>query len=101
MGALCDFQCKGCGYQTRVSGGPDHGFTVETNTMVCLDCRELVDVITGIVEGAPEEMVSCRESDIGTCPNCKGRSLAAWHTSTPCPKCGQQMTQGDPVLYWD
>lgn len=41
MGCTHRFRCQSCGYVAEVSGGPDSGFVVATQTMFCRDCDEL------------------------------------------------------------
>jgi hypothetical protein len=38
------FECARCRYQARVTGGADRGAHCFTQTVVCLDCRQLFDV---------------------------------------------------------
>jgi len=46
MGRTFHFQCPHCGYQARVVGGADAGINCAVQTIVCLDCRRLFDVLT-------------------------------------------------------
>ena len=46
MGCRYTFQCPACGYKAEVSGEGDAGFFAETTTIVCHDCRELLDIAT-------------------------------------------------------
>jgi len=48
MGTHYLFGCSNCGYTAEVSGGKDCGFFATVRTMLCTDCRELVDVLIGI-----------------------------------------------------
>jgi hypothetical protein len=47
MGCRFAFQCPDCGYKAEVSGAADCGFVAATTTIVCHDCRELLDIVTG------------------------------------------------------
>ena len=120
MGSKSGYRCRGCGYEAIVSGGPDIGMVIRTQTMTCLDCRELVDVITGF------HFENERDDDIGRCPKCKGRRLKEWgegrtghhefgedapgpwidenlgpRPSGPCPRCGDIMDLIGWVEDWD
>jgi hypothetical protein len=44
MGRTYLFECSHCGYQAKVSGGVDDGFRRITQTIECLDCKDLHDV---------------------------------------------------------
>ena len=116
VGALVQFSCPGCGYTAEVSGGPDRGMRVSTQTMICLGCRELVDVTTG-----PAQSLDPPSSKRRRCPRCRSRRFEPWGsgenqmTRLPiggaaevaaedrfdCPKCGQTMEAGDVVTHWD
>jgi hypothetical protein len=47
MGRSYWFECTRCGYRARVSGRSDRGFHFSVQTVVCRDCRELFDAVTG------------------------------------------------------
>jgi hypothetical protein len=46
MGRTFHFECAHCQYQARVGGGADSGINCAVQTIVCLDCRRLFDVLT-------------------------------------------------------
>ena len=46
MGALYNFTCSKCNYQTEVSGGRDRGLSSGSCTIICYDCKKLFDVTT-------------------------------------------------------
>ena len=46
MGAKIGFICGMCGLSARVSGGPDSGMRVCTDTRYCPRCQNLIDVET-------------------------------------------------------
>jgi len=48
MGRTFRFECSKCGYRAAVAGGFQQGQQVAVQTIVCLDCRELVDAVTEI-----------------------------------------------------
>jgi len=100
MGQLFEFGCEHCGYQAEVSGGEDAGYLIITQTMTCLDCERVVDVVVG--ESHPGSLGS--DIDIvGRCPRCRGRQVVPWGKSRPCPKCGGTMKKLDTgrVCFWD
>lgn len=82
MGTSYQFLCP-CGYGAIVSGGLDYGFVAVVRTMVCLDCRKVVDVLVGAYgeegkTGAPEY-----DRDIGRCPECGGTNIRSWPREKP------------------
>jgi hypothetical protein len=42
MGQLAQFRCDECTYEAEVSGGPDCGFSVRTQTISCATCKQLL-----------------------------------------------------------
>ena len=48
MGFAYSYKCTNaeCVYEATISGGKDFGFCGEVESMVCLDCKELMDVLT-------------------------------------------------------
>lgn len=96
VGAYYQFQCSGCKYTAEVSGGEDCGFKTRTRTMICPDCKALVDVITG-----GTGVVDAQDL-IDKCPNCKSAGVLPWDSGQqPCPKCGKRMKKGSLVALWD
>jgi len=95
MGAHYTYACDRCGYAVEVSGKADFGYTIETATVICLDCRALVDMVTG----------SCAKKsdpDIGVCPLCRGSRIAEWDAARrPCPRCEGRMIKGELAALWD
>ncbi|MEZ5098590.1 MAG: hypothetical protein R3C15_02025 [Thermoleophilia bacterium] len=113
MGRRYTMTCDACGYQAEVSGGPDSGKLVTVQTMTCLTCRSLVDVVTEIhARGA---WLDALDHELGRCPSCLGRRLEPWgataddHASgsggqaatNPCPLCGTRMRRGESTILWD
>ncbi|HIK60458.1 MAG TPA: hypothetical protein EYF98_07180 [Planctomycetes bacterium] len=97
MGSHYLFNCPGCGYSAEVSGGPDYGFSSQTETKVCTACRKVVDVLVG-----SREPTLIQPEDLNCCPECEGRDLLPWGESRPCPRCNGAM--GDPTgptTLWD
>ncbi len=74
MGSLHSFKCEKCGYDAEVSGGEDAGFEVATRTMVCANCRELVDVVVSERKDLNEDYAPIPER----CPNCRGDRVEPW-----------------------
>lgn len=99
MGRLFEFGCDKCGYQAEVSGGDDAGFIVITQTMTCLDCKEVVDV--EVSPFYPDSEIN--RADFGRCPLCRGHQVFPWPKSRPCPKWGETMKKLDTgrVCFWD
>jgi DNA-directed RNA polymerase subunit RPC12/RpoP len=97
VGELFAVRCPDCGYQAEISGGVDAGDLVITRTMVCLNCKQVVDVVVG--ESHPGSAGS--DTDFGRCPRCRGRKVVPWRKDRPCPKCGKRMTKGRSVCLWD
>jgi hypothetical protein len=46
MGRTFHFECPHCQYRARVGGGADAGINCAVQTIVCLDCHQLFDVLT-------------------------------------------------------
>jgi Zn finger protein HypA/HybF involved in hydrogenase expression len=98
MGSKFEFRCDTCGYTAEVSGGPDAGFYVLVETMVCNDCKELVDVLIG---GKPQPAGDPKKVT-PRCPICHDSDVSPWDTrNRPCPKCGSSMEQGEVTVMWD
>lgn len=47
MGRSYLFECPKCGYKAKVSGHADQGAHFAVQTILCRDCRELYDAVTG------------------------------------------------------
>lgn len=94
MGKKFTFKCTGCDYEVVVSGGPDRGMRIATNTVVCLDCSELQDVVT-------EKYFEVEDPDL-SCKFCGSKDLKDWNNSDPkCPKCLNNMKGAGLVFMWD
>ena len=95
MGTKSLFRCIKCQYEAKVSGGKDCGFHAEIETMICANCRALVDVLVSL-DGKTSS------SDIGLCPECSARNVKSWDSmNKPCPRCDGSMEQGPVIMMWD
>jgi len=47
MGRTYVFECSKCGYRARVSGGADRGWHLAVQTVLCFECKQLHDAVTG------------------------------------------------------
>lgn len=47
MGARYQLDCKKYNYKTESSCGLDSGMVATVETHICLDCREIIDVLVG------------------------------------------------------
>ena len=97
MGSAYSYKCTNseCGYETTISGGKDFGFCGEVESMVCLDCKELMNVLI-----APAPKLKPIEP---RCDECKGQNLKKFYSGrTRCPKCGSRLKK-DPNsdIRWD
>ena len=101
MGTRIQFTCEHCGYATQVSGGKDYGMVAVVETMTCRDCRELVDVLIGRQGEVGPTGEPDFDRDLGLCPACLGKNVAAWGASRPCPKCDGRMARGEIIAMWD
>jgi transposase-like protein len=126
VGKTYHFECPHCHYCAKVSGGADSGIHCEVQTVVCRDCRELMDVFTKVRrrEGANEQIkfpgffrpeippVILRDgSTVGrlvwqkfllACPVEPKHTVAAWNNPGRCPRCGSFMEKnGFPTKIWD
>jgi hypothetical protein len=95
MGKRLKFKCTNCDYSTQVSGKPDEGMLVKTNTVLCEKCKEIVDNVTNCL---------LDEYDIGACPICKSKeNIKPWdNIKRPCPKCGGILKDlRGCIMLWD
>jgi len=126
MGRTYYFECSYCHYRAKISGGTDSGVHCEVQTIVCRDCRELLDVFTKVRRraGAREAIkfpgffrpeippVILRDGKSGArlvwqefilaCPVVSKHAVEAWNDPGRCPRCGNFMEKaGLPVRLWD
>jgi len=101
MGETVTYRCDTCKYSAQVSGGPDVGMLVRTNTYMCSICKEIADVVTGYCG----DDVTPDDCGIGKCPICdSSEHLKEWDNKTyPCPKCdGVMIVPPDAdMILWD
>ena len=127
MGRTYHFECPQCQYHAKVSGGADSGVHCEVQTVVCHDCRELLDVFTNLQfdESAPERrpkfpgffrpeippifLVDSTgkrrlvwQKFEPTCPVNMRHKIEPWHDPGRCPRCGNFMEKGGiPFRQWE
>jgi len=101
MGTTYLFVCDQCKYHSKVSGGEDCGFLVKTKTMVCNDCKTLVDVSTEFHAHVKKKERFTHDIPIGNCPKCQGSNVSEWCNPGPCPKCAGMMVRKEAVANWD
>jgi hypothetical protein len=99
MGTLFRFSCSGCSYKEDVSGGPDAGMLVQTETGVCGSCRRVVDVAVAVSVHWQGGAKGARPP-LDVCPHCEGSNLRTWEDGA-CPRCGEYMEMGPVQLLWD
>jgi len=99
MGQYFQFWCDACGYDVEVSGGPDSGMAVATQTIACSKCKQLFDVVTS---NEPWNASAIQEPL--RCPRSRGSShrVAAWNGGDPCPRCNAIMRPARvAAVLWD
>ncbi|MCB1232334.1 MAG: hypothetical protein KDN19_18955 [Verrucomicrobiae bacterium] len=107
MGMIHTHTCTSCGYSEQVSGGPDSGIDIGTDTYACSACQLIQDRTTwvevrtdyGDYQGEPyirEPRIRCRKCQ-------RKGAMKPWRSGDPCPRCGAPMPidpKGINVL-WD
>jgi len=102
MGTHYQFDCPTCSHEAMVSGGRDCGMVAVTMTMVCRDCRDLVDVLIGAHDREGPTGDPDYDKNLDICPECGGRNLIPWSDKHQCPRCGSTMEKDDIVIVmWD
>lgn len=126
MGKTYHFECPYCQYRANISGGADSGVHCEVQTVVCRDCRELIDVFIKVRRRAdassaikfpgffrPEiPPVVLLEGPAGArlmwqtfspaCPAGSKHFVEMWNDPGRCPRCGCFMEKnGLPFRLWD
>ena len=89
MGQHTTYKCTNCSYSTLIAGRRDVTMTAVTDTFICRNCKELVDIVVG--EFGQLSPIEIDKKNPGyTCPNCgSGSHLKKWKPhKRPCPKCG-------------
>ena len=116
------FQCEKCGYVAHVAGGPSGGRDLETQTIVCEDCKELQDAVTALrvrdTDANPPQSAPLFADVVNRLfltgqthwqkfePACSvspqhGR-IKLWKQPGKCPRCGAFMEPaGIPLRQWD
>ena len=122
MGRTYVFDCEKCGYRAVVSGGLAKGLEVVAQTISCIDCRSLRDVVIALkvpvdesptTSGPPlEEVINRLQShDRGplrwdrfelVCAVDSDHKVREWHQPDKCPVCGAFLEpSGLPYAVWD
>ena len=97
MGQWYMFNCPSCNYETECSDGPDRGMFAAVDPMICKDCKEVHNVVTGEFDrqGNYEDYKKLE------CPSCEGSNLKIWK-KRECPKCGDKMERSNQShILWD
>ena len=126
VGKTYQFECSLCHYRAKVSGGADSGVHCVVQTVVCRDCRALMDVFTKVRrrEGVDEKIkfpgffrpeippvilrdVLAKERLVWqkfllACLVGPKHKVEAWNDPGRCPRCGNFMEKnGFPTKIWD
>jgi DNA-directed RNA polymerase subunit RPC12/RpoP len=105
MGFQKTYKCSKCEYTTLTAGGRTRGFEVITDSFVCNQCKEIVDIV---IDNVDEEFIHdwTREAinrEI-VCPKCNSLDIKKWDVqSRICPKCNSEMEVklSGEFIYWD
>jgi hypothetical protein len=121
MGRTYLFECSGCGYRARVSGGADRSERMAVQTILCADCRELYDAVVEFKVSRQKEnhpktaprfsVLLNRLPPRGArkwiklklaCPVSPLHRVRMWNQPDKCPKCGVYLElDGKPFRIWD
>ena len=126
MGRTFRFECPYCQYRANISGGADSGVHCEVQTVVCRDCRELLDVFTkvrrwegvsqaikfpgffrpeippAIISGGTTGQRWVWEKCKPACPVEPKHQVELWQAPGRCPRCGTFLEKnGRPFKLWD
>jgi len=63
-----------------------------TTTILCLDCKNLMDVMCGAFEGK-KAAIQCDRS--------RKHKWVRWKSGGPCPKCGNPIERGENFILAD
>lgn len=100
MGVFKTYNCNKCNYTAHISGGPDSGALIKTNTMLCEHCTEVVDVVIEYWT-----RIKPLNSDLDKCPECDSDEyLKEWNNKKrPCPRCDGELEEDDEawITMWD
>ena len=124
MGRSYLFECPKCSYKSTVSGGADAGLDCAVQTVVCRDCRKLLDAIVRLrvvqngnlkaAQGNPTSKSTfpppfehvLRQLPLPTsqpfhwadfplrCPVSATHTVERWNNPGKCPKCGAFLEKG-------
>jgi hypothetical protein len=127
MGRTYHFECPLCQYRAKVSGGADSGAHCEVQTVICVECRELMDVFTRlqrdetaaahkakfpgffrpevppvILADATGKRHLAWHRFVPSCPVNGRHKIEVWNEPGRCPRCGNFMEKlGLPHRLWD
>jgi len=121
MGRMYLFECSKCGYRARVAGGAAAGVQFAVQTIACLDCRELHDVVVRcrMASQSPEDPPPKlpRAAALWNrlpwggktwvkfkpiCPVSTTHRIRLWKQPGHCPKCGVFLEpHAMPFRVWD
>ena len=97
MGQWYLFKCPSCNYETECSAGPDRGMFAAVEPMICFDCKEVHNVVTGEFD----RQGNYKDYEKFKCHSCKGSSLKGWKNNE-CPKCNSKMNHSHKkAILWD
>ena len=97
MGQWYMFNCPSCNYETECSDGPDRGMFAAVDPMICKDCKEVHNVVTGEFD----RQGNYKDYEKHECPSCEGSNLKIWK-KRECPKCGDKMERSNQShILWD
>lgn len=90
MGARLTFTCGRCGLSGVVSGRPDRGFVLRTDTRYCPQCQTLFDaaISWAVSEDDPRRRSMEASIRFNECRSCHSTELLPWREGEPCPCCG-------------
>ena len=112
MGTSYNYKCDKCNYSVQTSGGFDFGMLAVTDTYICTQCKEIVDVSVGVygeklsLEESQKKQIELQlQMDFYKCPKCGSyKHLILWDTKKkPCPKCKGRLKKDDfgVEVMWD
>lgn len=89
-----EYKCKECGYSTYANPkGHDMMMMGDTQSFLCENCHEIVDILVSRYGEKMEEIV---------CPECGSKHIQKWNPVTgKCPKCGGKMKATGNQMFVD